>query len=123
MATILIVEDEAPIAHVLSVWLRQHGYTVALARNGQEALELLSTTAVDLIVSDMNMPVMDGLTLVRTLRKERGLSLPFLLLSARCDQAQLAADLKPFDVQLYPKPFMPSRLVSEIEKALSAVTS
>ena len=119
MSTILIAEDESHISHVLSMWLRQHGFEIRQARNGLEALEYLRNEGIDLLISDMNMPEMDGLQLASAVRTQLRLEIPIILLSARCDQAELAAELAPFDVRLYPKPFMPSRLVGEIERFLS----
>ncbi len=118
MPTILIVEDEAHIIRILSLWLKRHGYDILEASNGEAALDVLDRESVDVIISDMNMPVMDGLTLVKTVRDERGMSIPFLLISARCDQEQLSERLKPYQVELYPKPFAPSRLVAEIDRML-----
>lgn len=123
MAKILIVEDEAHIARILALWLRQHGYEILEARDGRAALEILSREAVDLIVSDMNMPELDGLGLVRAVRTDLKLTVPIFLLSARCDRAKLATDLEPYQVQLYAKPFMPSRLVADIEQSLSVGSS
>lgn len=122
-ATILIVEDEAHIAHILCIWLERHGYRTLKAPNGAVALELLrqGDETVDAIISDANMPVLDGMSLLRAIRDDLGLSLPFLLLTARCDQAMLAETLASLNVNIYPKPFMPSRIVEEIQRLLEAV--
>jgi len=106
----------------MSLWLDRHGYTIFEAANGEEALAILDRESVDVIISDLNMPVMDGFELVRVVREERGLQIPYLLLSARCDQQKLAERLKPYDVNLYPKPFAPSRLVAEIKRLLGSPT-
>lgn len=118
MAVILIVEDEAHIARVLSIWLSRHGHEVIEAPEGAAALKLLDLRPVDLVVSDMNMPGVDGMELARILREERRLTIPFLMLTARCDQARLANLAKPYGIVLYPKPFVPSRFVSDIERHL-----
>lgn len=120
MHTILIAEDEAHILRVMSMWLNRHGYRVLEAGNGVEALELLDRENVDLIISDMNMPEMDGLAVIEAIRSERDLDIPILLLTARCDQGSLAEKLRPYDVRIYPKPFIPSRLVSEIDILLKS---
>ncbi len=119
MPTILIAEDEAHILRVLAIWLNRHGYDVLEAPNGAAALELLDHKTVDMIISDMNMPVMDGLELVKTIREERGINVPFLLLTARCDHDQLAKRMEAYHIHLYPKPFVPSRLVADIDSLLS----
>ena len=60
MATILVVEDELSIATMLGDVLEEAGYQVLLAKNGREALELLSTAHPAAVVTDMMMPIMDG---------------------------------------------------------------
>jgi two-component system chemotaxis response regulator CheY len=123
MAKILIVEDEAHIVRVMSMWLERHGHQIRQAPNGAAALDVLGRESVDMIISDINMPLLDGLGLVKAVRNERRLDIPILLVSARCDQAKLAEQLEPYDVRLYPKPFVPSRLVGDIERMLGVATS
>ncbi len=121
MSTILIAEDEAHILRVLSMWLGRHGYDIVEACNGAIALDILGCQSVDMIISDMNMPVMDGLELAKGVREDLGLDVPFVLLSARCDQDKLAERAQPYGVCLYPKPFTPSRLVADVGQMLDAV--
>ncbi len=123
MARILIVEDETHIARVMSLWLGRHGHDVVMAGDGLAALETLAAHAVDLIITDMNMPRLDGMGLIAKVRQELDLHVPILLLSARCDRDNLTEKLKPYNVQLFPKPFVPSRLVADIERALQPVTT
>ena len=120
MPTVLIVEDEAHILRVMSMWLGRHGYEVLEAADGVAALELIDREPVDIIISDMNMPRLNGLELVKAVREERGLEVPFLLLTARCDQDALFRDLAPYHVHLYPKPFAPSRLAADIDRLIGA---
>ncbi len=121
MARILIVEDDAHTVAVLSLWLGQHGHDVVETGNGADALEVLSEEPVDLIISDVNMPRMDGVELARVVRSQRSLKVPFLILTSRCDQSRLAKQMEAYDVVLYPKPFMPSRLMAQIDRLLGAV--
>ena len=88
-----------------------------------EALEILAKEPVDLIVSDVNMPRLDGIELAKVVREDRGLKVPILLLTSRCDQSAIAKALKPYDIKLHAKPFMPSRLVAEIDRLLGALTT
>jgi len=122
MARILIVEDEAHILRVMSMWLSRHGHDILEAADGRAALDIVERETVDLIITDMNMPVLDGLELIEAVRSEHGLHMPVLLLTARCDQDTLAERVKPYSVQLYPKPFVPSRLVADIERVLSVAS-
>jgi len=117
---ILIVEDEAHILRVMAIWLERHGHEVLEACNGAAALEMLRNQSVDLIISDMNMPVMDGLELIKAVREHLKIETPVLLLTARCDQEQLAQRMEPYSVRLYSKPFTPSRLVADIDRLLGA---
>lgn len=119
MAKILVVEDEAHIARVMAMWLTRHGHEIVEAANGRVALDVLDREEVDLIISDMNMPMLDGLGLAMAVRNERGLRMPILLVTGRCDQRALATQLEPLNVKICPKPFVPSRLVADIEELLA----
>lgn len=119
MAKILVVEDEAHICRIMTMWLTRHGHDIVEAANGRMALDLLDHESVDLIISDMNMPILDGLGLAKAVRNERGLTIPILLVTARCDQRALAVQLEPLRVKICPKPFVPSRLVADIEALLA----
>ena len=63
--TILVVDDEPELLEIFAIWMRREGYHVLTAANGAEALKILTSTNVDALISDIRMPVMDGLTLVR----------------------------------------------------------
>ncbi|MBF0200630.1 MAG: response regulator [Desulfamplus sp.] len=67
---ILIVDDEPHIQEMLSRNFRFDGYDVMTAGNGMEALEILSKNRVEVVISDIRMPVMDGIELLKTIRKE-----------------------------------------------------
>jgi len=121
MATILIAADDAHIVRVLSMWLGRHGHEVVTARNGEAALETLDGTSVDLIISDMNMPVLDGVGLAKAVRGKVGAAIPIIVLTARCDQERLSEQLAVYGVRVYPKPFLPSQLVVEINRLLGVV--
>ena len=121
MATILIADDDAHIVRVLSMWLGRHGHEIVTARNGEAALETLDGTSVDLIISDMNMPVLDGVGLAKAVRGKVGAAIPIIVLTARCDQERLNEQLAVYGIRVYPKPFLPSQLVVEINRLLGVV--
>jgi len=123
MARILIAEDDAHVMRVLSMWLSRNGHEPIEARDGLQAREAIAQGGVDLLVSDMNMPGMNGLQLVEWARTQHGSTVPIVVLSSRCDQDSIAADLRRFGVRVLPKPFSPSRLVVEIERLLAPVSS
>jgi DNA-binding response OmpR family regulator len=79
---VLIVEDERKIATYIKRGLEEQGYAVDLAFTGREALDWVETVAFDLIVLDILLPELDGISVCRTLRK-RGLRMPILMLTAR----------------------------------------
>lgn len=122
MASILIAEDEIHIIRLLTLWLNRHGHKVTGVCNGAAALEALKRESIDLIICDMNMPVLDGAGLARAVREDMGLELPILVITARCDQASIIKKMEPYGVKLYPKPFVPSQLVADIERELGAVS-
>ncbi|MBY0278959.1 sigma-54 dependent transcriptional regulator [Candidatus Binatia bacterium] len=68
-AKILLVEDEANMVRTLSRILERAGYEVATAANGKEALEILDREVVDVLITDLNMPVMDGMALLRSMQE------------------------------------------------------
>ena len=72
---ILVVDDEPNMRRVLQILLERLGHTVVLADDGAAALERLAADSVDLIISDLRMPRLDGLGLQRALR-EQGLQIP-----------------------------------------------
>jgi len=120
MANILLAEDEPHIIRIMHMWLARHGHDVIDSANGAQALAYLRNHPVDLLITDMNMPEMDGLQLVRTVRGELDMSMPVILLSARCDQSELLQQLAGLNVNLRAKPFTPSRLVDDISRLLDS---
>lgn len=120
MARILIADDDAHIVRVLSMWLDRQGHNVVAAANGEDALAKLDGEPVDLIISDMNMPVVDGAGVIKAVRAKVGRTIPILVLTARCDLERLSERLAMYDVRVYTKPFLPSQLIMEINRLLGA---
>lgn len=84
MIQILIVDDNANTRKLMQVVLRKQGYEIYQASDGEEALEQLDTTHIDLIVLDIMMPHMDGYELLRTIR-DAGSRVPVLMVSAKTE--------------------------------------
>lgn len=99
--TILVVDDEPALVDGLAVFLVDEGYSVRVARDGEEALMLQRAAPCDLIVSDVMMPRMDGWQLVAELR-EQGDATPVVLMSAGGrrpgDTPGISTMAKPFDL-------------------------
>jgi len=115
MARIVLAEDDVHIIRVVSMWLKKHRHEVLEASNGKRALELVRAKQADLLITDVNMPVMDGITLAKACNAEGLPRLGMVMLTSRCDQAELLDTLRGLPVLFHPKPFSPSRLVMEVE--------
>ncbi|MBN2182422.1 MAG: response regulator [Sedimentisphaerales bacterium] len=116
---VLVVDDEIHIVHVVAIKLRNNGYEVISANNGEEAFELACKNKPDIIVTDFQMPVMTGMELVEKLRQhEDTKDTPVIMLTARSfaiskEQQEL---LKISDC--LSKPFSPRELLGNIEDIL-----
>ena len=121
MASILIADDDAHIVRVMAIWLRRHGHSVTTARNGREALNHVEQRSIDVIITYENMPILNGVELAEKVRERFGDDIPILMLTARCDQKQLVERLASDAVQVFPKPFLPSQLVAEINRVLGPI--
>jgi CheY-like chemotaxis protein len=83
MANILIVDDVPQILRLLCIMLSRNNHTAITALDGEEALEKLRETAVDLMITDINMPQMDGLTLMKIIQSDEQLrNLPIIVMTA-----------------------------------------
>ena len=122
MAKILVVDDDSVIRDMLAAVLTEESeHEVVLAANGQEALDrLVSEGPVDAIVCDVNMPVMDGIELVRAVRADRELhELPVLMISAAVEPDALDPELE-VDLMLE-KPFEINALLACVSFVLGRV--
>ena len=82
MRKVMIVDDSVSMRQMVGYTLRQGGYEVIEAQHGQDALGKLQSCTVDLIITDLNMPVMDGITLIQNVRKQPAMkSKPILMLT------------------------------------------
>jgi len=120
-STILVVDDEAHITHVLAMKLRNAGYRVVTAGDGEEGFELARQTRPDLIVTDMWMPYMTGAQLCEKLRSSPTThDVPVLVLTAR-GHAFDPSDLEQPNVRaVLSKPFSPREVLLKIEEILQA---
>ena len=114
--TILVVDDEVNMRKVLAAMLRREGYAVLTACDGVEALDLLNKTAVDVVLSDLNMPNLDGMSLLKQVTDDFN-GLPVIILTAHgtVDNAVEAIKVGAFDYMT--KPFDKDELRLVIEKA------
>lgn len=118
MARILVVDDEPHVTRIIGSWLEQNGHRVVRADNGQAALDLFEAEPFELLVTDVGMPELDGLGLLRALSgKEwpRGV----IVLTARHDYEALAARHRERHIRLMPKPFSPRQIAELVEELLA----
>lgn len=119
MSRILVAEDDPHILRLISMWLQRQQHEVIEARNGMMARDLIREQAVDVLVSDVNMPGIDGVELIRTVVPEGGVRLGVVVLTNRWDHGEIRDQLAEWDVHVLPKPFSPSKL-SELVQALTS---
>jgi DNA-binding response OmpR family regulator len=106
IGTVLLVEDHAPLRRNLAFLLQAAGFEVAMASNGQEAITLLGKTNPNIIISDIDMPQVDGYGLLRFVRDSlEWHNTPFILTSAKYDYDDLINGLELGANDYLPKPF------------------
>ena len=116
-ATVLLVDDEAPIRRSLGPYLERGGYRVLLASDGAEAMDILASYQVDIIVSDVLMPRLDGRELVRRVRSG-GTWTPIILLTQVDAPYERVSALDDGADDYLSKPFDPAELASRIRAVL-----
>lgn len=117
---ILVADDNRVMLNIVRFNLEQAGFAVTVARDGSEAWDLLQAEDVDLLITDYQMPGMNGEKLCRRLRAEASLkNLPVIILSAKgleLDLTRLKEELELHEVVF--KPFSPSSLVATVQACL-----
>jgi len=116
--TILAVDDEPHMRRLLEISLRQAGYRALSAGNGREALELIQQQQIDLVVSDLHMPGMNGLQLLEALRKQYE-RLPFIMVTAQGEIKTAVEAMKLGASDYILRPFELETLEIAIQKALA----
>ena len=114
---ILLVDDESAITDNLTPFLQRSGFDVCTASNGEDALEIIATQTIDLIVSDVLMPKMDGRELLRSLRRVDNW-IPVILLTQVGEAFERAMALEEGADDYINKPFEPHELVARIRAVL-----
>jgi len=118
----LVVDDFEPMRVVTSGQLREMGAIKILsAENGAEALRILQTRRVDIVLSDWNMPIMTGLELLKAVRAdEKLMRIPFIMITAEAERHRIDEAIANCVTDLLVKPYTVNSLASRIENALSA---
>ncbi len=115
--TIMIVDDSASLRQVVKIALSGAGYQVLEARDGQDALNKLEGQKVHLVISDVNMPNMDGITFVQEMKKKPEHKFtPIIMLTTESEESRIskgqAAGAKAWVV----KPFQPAQMLAAVQK-------
>ena len=119
--TILTVDDSTSMRQMVRATLQSAGYGVVEAADGQEALEFARGNAVDLVISDVNMPRTDGIRLVHELRSLPGYRLtPLLLLTTESSQERKLEGKRAGATGWIVKPFNPTQLLATLTKLFNA---
>ena len=118
---ILVVEDDADLLHMIKTMLRSVG-EVTLAKDGQEAFDLLKAGfRPDVIVTDLMMPRMDGLTLAKSLKNDPNIgNIPLVMLTAKSGPMDMITGINAGARHYVTKPFKASDLIDKVKKALVA---
>ena len=114
--TILVVEDEIEIAKAIEIYLKNQGYTVYLAHNGQAGLEIIENHSIHLAIVDVMMPIMDGITM--TLKVRENYDFPIIMLSAKSEDIDKITGLNIGADDYVTKPFVPMELLARISSQL-----
>ncbi|HEY4391870.1 MAG TPA: response regulator transcription factor [Paenibacillus sp.] len=118
--SILVADDEVEIADLISIHLEKEGYHVIKAFNGQEAMQVIQSQQIDLLILDIMMPKMDGYEVTRQVREEY--NMPIIFLSARTSDFDKVHGLVIGADDYMTKPFTPIELVARVNAQLRRYT-
>lgn len=117
--TILIVDDSASLRQVVAIALKGAGYDVIEAADGKDALSKLTGQKVHLIISDVNMPNMDGITLVKELKKLPAYKFtPIIMLTTESQESKKAEGQAAGARAWVVKPFKPEQMLAAVSKLI-----
>ncbi|NBR84816.1 MAG: response regulator [Verrucomicrobia bacterium] len=119
MPTIMLAEDEPQTAQLIQFKLKQAGFAVVHATDGEQALTLVAAARPDLIILDGLMPVFDGFEVLRRIKEDpRHRHIPVIMLTARSRDKDVVSGLELGAADYMVKPFSPSELLARVRKVL-----
>ncbi len=118
--TVLIVDDDKEIVDSIAIFLKAEGYNVKKAYNGLEALDIVMSDKVQLLLLDIMMPKLDGIKTLLKVRESR--NIPVILISAKSEDADKILGLTAGADDYITKPFNPSELVARVKSQLRRYT-
>ncbi len=117
--TILVADDESHILNVVSLKLRNAGFRVVTARDGQEAFEMAQAEKPDLLITDYHMPQLSGIELCQKLKQDPATSsIPAIMLTARGYQLEPSDTEQSGILRMLSKPFSPRQLLTTVNEVL-----
>lgn len=117
LKTILIAEDSASVRKFITLALKIKGYKVISVEDGMQALELIPKENIDLLITDLNMPNVDGLKLIKTIREQPEYTkLPIIILSSLSKEEDINLGLQTGANSYLIKPFNTKRIQYEVAK-------
>lgn len=116
---IMTVDDSASLRQMVNFTLSESGYEVVEAADGKEALEKMNTEPVDMLITDLNMPNMDGITLIREVRANPSYKfIPILMLTTESQGEKKQEGKTAGATGWIVKPFSPEQLLAVVKKVL-----
>lgn len=116
---VLVVEDDPHIGRMVEIKLGNNGFAVLRAADGEQGLDLIRSERPDLILLDVNMPVMDGMEVLRQVRSDPELSqVPVILMTARGEESAERQGIEMGANDYVTKPFSPRDLLARVRRLL-----
>jgi two-component system chemotaxis response regulator CheY len=119
MKTILIADDSESIRELVEFTLKQAGYKVLKSEDGEEAIQQLTGQPIDLVITDLNMPRVDGISLIREIRKNQHYTtVPVLLLTTESQATKKDEAREAGATGWIVKPFVQEKLLAVVQKVI-----
>jgi two-component system chemotaxis response regulator CheY len=119
MSTILFVDDSESIREIVNFSLENEGYKVLLGENGKDGLKYLNGTDINLIITDLHMPEMDGIEFIKEIRKRPNYQrTPILFLTTESQSVKKMEAKEAGATGWIIKPFVPAKLIAAIKKVI-----
>lgn len=121
MAKVLIIEDDEHIWKIIEYRLKKEKHDLVWASDGLQALEILETIKPDLIISDIMIPYMDGIQILKKIKTDDELKdIPIIMLTSKAQEKDITKALELGAQDYITKPFSPSELILRVNKALKS---
>ena len=120
MYNILVCDDEKEIVNAIEIYLSKEGYNILKAYNGKEALKIINESEIHLIILDIMMPELDGISVANEVRKTK--SIPIIMLSAKSEDYDKVAGLNNGADDYITKPFNPIELIARVNSQIRRYT-